>query len=77
MKCRFGKAVQPLILHQMPEQQFKNARMRIVSGEAFLVDENGYVFHAESGELGHIADCKAYAEVVWSLFQSSENTESI
>ena len=61
----------------MPEQQLKNARMRIVNGEAFLVDEKGYVFHAESGELGHMEGCTAFAEMVWGLFQSSEDIESI
>jgi len=61
----------------MSEQHFKDARMRIVAGDAFLVDERGYVFHAESGELGHLEDCSAFAELAWSLFQGSEYTESI
>jgi len=61
----------------MTGKHFKDARMRIVNGEAFLVDEKGFVFHAESGELGHIEDCTAFAEMVWSLCQSSEDAELI
>jgi len=61
----------------MSEQHFKDARMRIVSGEAFLVDEKAYVFHAESGELGHLEDCTAFAELAWHLFNESNKSESI
>jgi len=61
----------------MSEQQFDGARMRIVAGEAFLLDEQGYVFHAESGELGHLEDCTAFAELAWHLFNESNKSQSI
>ena len=61
----------------MSEQQIDSARMRIVGGEAFLVDERGYVFHADSGELGHLEDCTAFAELAWCLFNQNNKSNSI
>jgi len=49
----------------------------MIGGEAFLIDEQGYVFHAETGELGHIEDCIEFSEMVWHLIRGGENEESI
>lgn len=60
----------------MNENHFNYARMRIVNGEAFLAGEQGYVFHAESGKLGHLEDCTAFAEMVWGLLNTPKSAES-
>lgn len=67
----------PCIFPRMTDQHFEEARMRMIGGEAFLIDEQGYVFHAETGELGHIEDCIEFSEMVWHLIRGGENEESI